>query len=270
MQTLSSILGITDPELYKVHAARWNGEREPLDAFVENPQEWFGWNGWRNTKDEFNRPLILSLAAFYPERETWLFGGIFRVLDRSGTGEGGYRIEPDARGADLIGRLKLVGAVSRGRSFHLSTIEARLSVSEILKEPYSGQAFPGYENVSHDFARLEAIWRNERADWKTALRHVKGIYVIADRSTGRKYVGSASGETGIWSRWGDYMETGHGWNRDLVGLAAGAGTDYARAHFRMTLLECWPFQTDDATILARESHWKEALLTRGNHGYNAN
>lgn len=35
------------------------------------------------------------------------------------------------------------------------------------------------------------------------------------------------------------------------------------------MLEYWSFQTDDATIFARENHWKEALLTRSDHGCNA-
>ncbi|WP_272002851.1 GIY-YIG nuclease family protein [Roseovarius sp. ZX-A-9] len=270
MLTLSSILEITDFDDYKVHAARWNGEHQPLDVLAEDPEGWIGWNSWRNAKNEFNREFIISLAAFYPERETWLFGGIFRVIKRNEIGDRGYKIEPVDKGSALIGRLKLTGAVSRGRSFLLSNINERLTVSEVLKEPYGGLAFPGYGDVSHDFARLEAIWHNERADWKTALRHVKGVYVIADKATGKKYVGSAYGETGIWSRWGQYMTTGHGWNRDMIGLVADAGKDYARANFRMTLLESWPFQTDDATIIAREGHWKEALLTRGVHGYNAN
>lgn len=270
MLTLSSIFDIENPHDYKVHAARWNGKQQPLDVFVKSKEEWFAWNSWRNDRNEFNQNHILSLVDFYPERETWLFGGIFRVLDRIGMGAFGYKIERVETGQELIGRLKLRGAISRGRSFRLLTIEDRLAVSEILKDPYGGPAFPGYENISHDFAQLEVIWQNDRLDWKTALRHMKGVYVIADKITGRKYVGSAYGETGIWSRWGQYMATGHGWNRDLVGLDSKDSLSYARNNFRMTLIECWPFQTDDTTIIAREGHWKEALLTRGEHGYNAN
>tara|TARA_R110002020_G_scaffold378973_1_gene589982 strand:- start:2252 stop:2782 length:531 start_codon:yes stop_codon:yes gene_type:complete len=175
MLTLSSVLGITKFDNYKVHAARWNGEKQPLDVLVEDPDGWVGWNSWRNARDEFNRQFIVSLAAFYPERETWLFGGIFRVLERNGIGERGYKIEPVDQAAELIGRLKLTGAISRGRSFLLPNINERLTVSEILKERYGGLAFLGYADVSHDFARLEAIWRNESADWKTALQHVKGV-----------------------------------------------------------------------------------------------
>jgi len=270
MLTLSSIFQIENPQNYKVHVARYNGQQQPLDVFVKSEEEWFGWNSWRNQKDEFNQEYILSIIAFYPERETWLFGGIFRVLERGGTGAFGYKIEQVETGQELIGRLKLRGAISRGRSFLMPTIEDRLTISEILREPYGGQAFPGYQNICHDFAQLEVIWQNDRPDWKTALQHVKGVYVIADKVTGRQYVGSAYGETGIWSRWAQYMRTGHGWNQELVGLAAEDALGYARNNFRMSLIECWPFQTDDSTIIARESHWKEALLTRGKHGYNAN
>jgi len=270
MLTLSSIFEIITPSDYKVHTARWNDYDQPLDVFVKSKNDWFAWNSWRNDKNEFNQEYILSLIDFYPERETWLFGGIFRVLDRVGKGAFGYKIEHVDKGQELVGRLKLRGSVSRGRSFLLPQIEGRLIVSELLRDPYGGAAFPGYQNVSHDFAHLEVIWQNDRPDWKTALRHVKGVYVIADRATGRQYVGSAYGENGIWSRWAQYMTTGHGWNRDLVGLATDDILSYAQKHFRMTLIECWPFQTDDATIIAREGHWKEALLTRGEHGYNAN
>jgi hypothetical protein len=54
-------------------------------------------------------------------------------------------------------------------------------LSEILKEPYSGEAFCGYENINHDFIDLEAIFRQSRPDWRAALENVKGIYLITDK-----------------------------------------------------------------------------------------
>jgi uncharacterized protein DUF1810 len=32
---------------YKVHFARWNGETQPLEAFVRNKNEWQGWQEYR-------------------------------------------------------------------------------------------------------------------------------------------------------------------------------------------------------------------------------
>ena len=53
-------------------------------------------------------------------------------------------------------------------------------VMEILREPYSGECFSGYENIDLSFIEAEAIVNNERADWKTPLENVKGVYLITD------------------------------------------------------------------------------------------
>ena len=104
-----------------------------------------------------------------------------------------------------------------------------------------------------------------------------------DRKTGKKYVGSAYGNNGIWSRWCRYVWSLHGNNKELKALfkenkeegmleifARKDPLEYAMANFRFTLIECWPFKTDDSAIIHRENFWKEALLSRGKYGYNAN
>ncbi|MEE9315194.1 MAG: GIY-YIG nuclease family protein [Rhizobiaceae bacterium] len=268
--SLSAALQIEDPFDYKVHVARYNQRDEPLDVFVRSKSEWVGWNRWRGKKNEFNRKFILALIGFYPEPKTWLFGGVFKVLSAQGQGENGYEIEETGIGKDLIGRLKFSGEISRGRAFLLETIERKVSVSELLKEKYSGEVFPGFNNISFNYHALEVIFQNERLDWKTALKNVNGVYVIADGHTGKKYVGSAYGGEGIWSRWAAYLSNGHGGNSQLVHLANKTDVNYRRKNFRMTLIESWPFHTDERLILKRESFWKDALLTRSNFGYNSN
>ncbi|WP_273070698.1 hypothetical protein, partial [Thioclava marina] len=37
---------------------------------------------YRPGRDDFNRPLIFSLIQFYHEQDSWLFGGVYHVLDR--------------------------------------------------------------------------------------------------------------------------------------------------------------------------------------------
>jgi hypothetical protein len=61
---------------YKVHFAKWNQKSQPLDVFTKNRQEWQGWQEYRPARNDFNRPLIFSLARFYHEPSTWLFGGV--------------------------------------------------------------------------------------------------------------------------------------------------------------------------------------------------
>lgn len=269
---LSTILGIANPADYKVHLACWNGSDQPLDVFVRDREEWRDWNTWRSAKDEFNRPFILSFAQFYPEPNMWLFGGIYQVLGRSPVNHShSYVIELTPQHQDLIGRLMVVlPRPGRARSIKLESYYASMTVAQLLKEPYVGERFPGYEDICHDFGTMEVIFRTNRADWKAALENVKGVYVIADRKNGKKYVGAAYGDAGLWARWSSYMQTGHGWSDELTSLIDREGIDYARQNFRISLLEYRPAKTDDTFVIARENYWKEALLSRVPLGYNKN
>ena len=74
----------------------------------------------------------------------------------------------------------------------------------------------------------------------------------------------------VWARWSCYSGTGHGWNDELTKLIEREGLDYARRNFRISLLEYRPAKTDDNVIIKRERYWKEALMSRGEFGYNKN
>lgn len=255
------------PTDYKLHLACWNQKDQPLDVFVRDRDEWEGWNRWKRDKNDFNRARIISFIEFYPQPNTWLFGGAFRVLSRGKR----YEIEREAESEEFVGRLKVrLKRPGRTRSFRLERFIESMIVSELLPEKYSGAAFPGYEDISIDFNELEVLIRLARPDWKAALENVKGVYLVTDRSNGKRYVGSAYGTAGIWSRWAVYAGTGHGHNDELTQLVAAEGMEYARKNFRFALLEYRPMKTDDAAIWAREVYWKEALLSRVPLGYNKN
>ena len=98
----------------------------------------------------------------------------------------------------------------------------KLEVAEILREPYSGRVFPGYENIDLTFSELETLVLRGRPDWKQALELAKGIYLITDTKTEKRYIGSAYGNVGIWSRWSNYVVTGHGGNVELRALVPAA------------------------------------------------
>lgn len=265
---LKEIWPIETPADYKVHFARWNRASQPLEVFVRDWDEWQGWQEYRPSRNEFNRPYIFSLAQFYHETDTWLFGGLFRVIARH---RDSYGVELLDAGRGHIGRLKLRSSY-RGRTTranfenHYDSFE----VQEILRESYSGRQFPGYEDIDLSFEELETLVKNERADWKAALENIKGVYLISDTSTGKRYVGSAYGEQGIWSRWCSYAATGHGGNVELRVLIANPSLDYCRKNFRFALLEERLSRTPDETILNREAFWKRILFTRGEQGLNRN
>ena len=269
---ITNIIGIDAPHDFKLHAARWNGENQPLDVYVRSKEEWFKWNTWRSGKDEFTRKYIFSLIDFYHEKDTWLFGGIYEVIKRNSMPNShSYEIKELQEYSVYIGRLKMkMKKPSRGRAFLLEKNLQDMFVSEILKQTYSGEVFPGYENIDHDFSILIQIFKDEHTGWKAALKNIKGVYVITDKSNGKKYVGSAYGDSGIWSRWSCYMGNGHGWNDELTKLIQEKGFEYAMNNFKLSLLEYRPMKTDDKDIFVRENYWKEVFLSRGKFGYNKN
>ncbi len=269
---VTNIIKIDDPKKFKFHAARQNQYDRPLDVYVRSKDEWRKWNMWRNEKDEFSRKYIFSLIDFYPEKDIWLFGGIYEVIKRGNkTPAHSYEIRELKEYSDFVGRLKIkLRKPSRGRAFYLENHIDEMMVSEILKKPYSGEIFPGYENINHDFNILAPIFKNENSDWKAALSNIKGVYVVTDKSNGRKYVGSAYGESGIWSRWSCYIGTGHGWSDELTELIKKESIDYARENFRLSLLEYRPMKSDQKVIIERECFWKKVFLSTGEFGYNKN
>ncbi len=150
---------------------------------------------------------------------------------------------------------------------------ATMSVAEILPESYIGEEFPGYANINHSYTTLEKLWQDSKPDWMAALIHCQGVYLITDTNTGLRYVGSAYGEEGIWSRWGNYFRTGgHGNNKLLKKLLAleNNGVDYARKYFQISLLEQASSRDSEQYVIKRESYWKDVLLSRSKFGLNDN
>jgi len=145
MSTISvkDIIDVDNPEEYKLHAARWNGENQPLDVYVRDRDEWVGWNTWGDSRNIYNLPYIFSLIDFYHETDVWLFGGIYRVLDRYEENDyHRYKIGEMRKYSPYVGRLKVkLEDLPRGQSsnFRLESYIDRMTVLEILREPYSGE-----------------------------------------------------------------------------------------------------------------------------------
>ncbi|MET8518696.1 GIY-YIG nuclease family protein [Nocardioides sp. NPDC004968] len=128
--------------------------------------------------------------------------------------------------------------------------------------------FPGYDRFVVDYPTLQAAVDDSRyASWRTALAAVQGIYLIADKKTGKLYVGKADGSERFLGRWASYTRDGHGGNVLLKELAT---TDANHSQdFVFSILRVFDPTTPTAEVDAAESHYKEALLTRL-HGYNKN
>ena len=116
------------------------------------------------------------------------FWRAYRVLSRKKVNNSlGYEIELLEESKPFVGRLKIsLKRPSRIRAFYLEKYLKDLAVAEILPEPYTGEAFVGYEGIDISFPMLENIYSLQRSDWKGALASVKGIYLITDTNNGKR------------------------------------------------------------------------------------
>lgn len=94
-------------------------------------------------------------------------------------------------------------------------------IVELLPKGYVME-FPGYDDIHIRFGELESIVHHREANraWHKTLAAVAGVYLICDGVDGSLYVGSASGESGIFGRWATYAKTPHGGNKMLRELLA--------------------------------------------------
>jgi hypothetical protein len=175
----------------------------------------------------------------------------------------------DLRPTDLFGRLQNRLVISwNGRGFHRGAqAAAALDVVEIADPEVV--PFVGFDRVFLTYAELQKIFTDSRyVQWVTALKAVQGIYLIADTTNGKLYVGKADGGERIFGRWSAYARNGHGDNVELKRLLRTDPNHCER--FVYSLLRVFGPEATQETVNVAESHYKKALLSRVPHGYNAN
>lgn len=253
-----------DRTKYKMHLATGD-EYPPLDAYYNGSfKEWQENQAQKN----FECNHVIGLIALGGNE--WLFAGVWKVLGREQqNGRWIYQTELLPNQSDLYGRL-IVNHQRGGRAAYRwgSETGEEYTVGQLLKEKLTIEQFPGFHATSLPFSKLDAIVKSEYSSWKSALAMVQGIYLITDRSNGKKYVGKATGQEGVWGRWSSYVYSGHGGNRELIALLESQGENH-KFEFTFTLLEFFDTHASESYIDHRESYWKQALASRS-HGYNAN
>ncbi len=250
---------------FKVHCGRGSTDTFlPLRLFLQDRTKYMVWQE-EQTQKNFQRKYILSLI--YWHKDEWIFAGIYESLDVKETPDGPSKYRYTTRlvdvATDLIGKM-IVGFKKDFRASYLC-LENYIDDLEVLEitRDVCKTVFPGYDKVNVSWEELSGLIETEA--WKTALANQKGVYLISDSANGKKYVGSAYGENMILGRWRDYIANGNGGNVELKNI----DFKYIQENFRYSILEIFKNTTDDDTILARETWWKEVLMTR-EFGYNKN
>jgi hypothetical protein len=112
---------------------------------VRDRPEWQEWQEYWPGRNDFNRRYIFALAQYCHETDSWLFGGVYEVIERH---QDSYRVAPSSKGSGFIGRLKLRSPYrGRTRRTNLENHYSEFAVQEILREPYTGRQFPGNDDL---------------------------------------------------------------------------------------------------------------------------
>lgn len=266
---LNDILNLDETEIEraKIKFNISNGHEDPLDLYKEDPDvvnvQWFLWH---DKMRYFNKNQI-AVCFLRISNDVWLLTTIKRItklLDVPDSGGIGYEAVEIEKYKKYFGRLivKYHNTVkSMGRKY--KSVMNKLEVLEILNDYYTGDDFPGYENVRLSYSQLNNIITKQMPGWIEALRNQKAVYLITDTYTGKLYVGSATSQHGmLLQRWSDYIANGHGGNKGLKGVVNSKGFDYVKKYFQYSILENYNAKMDDNYILKREKWWKDTLKSR--------
>lgn len=245
--------------------------------------QWYEMNAWK--KKQANNNLnnvdyLLSFAQYYPYGpEYYIFGGMYKVekIEPEVFNQVGYKLTLLPTHEEFIKRLIVKINRPIGRDIYTRLYERAIEAFEPIVYEYSlslgnvGQ-FPGYKYVNIDHKTLQAVIASVGSDWYYALDNVKGVYCIADTSTGKLYVGSASGDSkkdagadlGIWQRWSAYanVEDPTGGNKEFRALVDKYGTEYLIKNFTYSILEICDTKMSTDEVCKREQYWKDVLKTR--------
>ena len=247
-----------------------NGHDDPIDLYANNPELINNkWLFWRTKKRNF-RVGQTAICLVRMSGKFWLLTTIKKVTHELDVTQGiNYQGQELDEYSGLYGRV----VIKYHKSFISGTVHALkvlddLEVVQILPSTYEGKEFPGYDKVRLSYNELKTIVDRDKRDWVAALGSQKAVYLINDASTGKMYVGSATGDNGmLLQRWKNYVNDGHGGNKDLVDLVAQKGFDYVKKNFTYSILENYNSRVGRDYILQRERWWMETLGSK-RFGYN--
>ncbi|WP_153067131.1 GIY-YIG nuclease family protein [Steroidobacter cummioxidans] len=264
---IASLDPTLEPRRAKVHLASPNERGEnPFFIYRESSKRFQEWQSWQS-RQNFGREFVVSLIQM-PQPHLWLFAGAYNSRDcRADTGGFRYQLDERVDCRPLDGRL-VVRFERPGRQSYLKADNwaDHMLIAELLAQRMTVPNFPGFKAVHISKAELDLIVREQDQAWKAALSSVAAVYLITDADSGKFYVGSATGEGGLWQRWSDYARTGHAENAKLKALLTRRNNT---AELYFSVLEIDDMRTSVPDIRRRESHWKDVLVTRM-HGLNAN
>lgn len=159
-----------------------------------------------------------------------------------------YDLTLDQRFSDLDGKLYIEWGPGK-RSWIQRADRQDKPITELRTE-FKEPDFPGYLHFLSPLSKLDRLPHG----WIAALQACKGVYLLTCPKTKEQYVGSATGEQGLWGRWQAYIQTGHGGN---IALKSRDPSDY-----QVSILEVAGTAATNDDIIQMEMQWKSKLQSR--------
>jgi hypothetical protein len=119
-----------------------------------------------------------------------------------------------------------------------------------LRREFKEPDFPGYSGFIRNLSDIGSLPQG----WISALSSARGVYLLTCPKTKEQYVGSASGNSGFFGRWHEYVASGHGGN---IGLKSREPSNY-----QLSILETVGSAATERDILELEALWKAKLQSR--------
>ena len=276
---LNDLLRFSREEMERVKV-RFNlqpkGGQDPMELYLENREKVnTEWLLAKKKKGFFQEGEIAIALVRLDDQGRWLLTTIKRITKAldvvSETGAIAYEASELEQYAPYFGRTAVrYHKTGQAPLWRYKKIHEKLGVDEILPAVYTGEGFPGYDQVRLSWQKLKRIAEQRPADWISALENQKAVYLITDTSNGKLYVGSATSRNRmLMVRWESYVKTLHGGNKKLRRIVEEKGEDHIKNYFQYSILENYNAKVSDDFVLKREAWWKEVLQSR-TYGYNDN
>ena len=147
--TLNDLLNVSNPQDAKVKFNVWNGEVDPLDEYLYDPDivnnQWLFWRTDNRNFKEGQIAICLVKVAW----DIWLLTTVKRITKELNVRNGiNYEGEELERYKKYFGRVLVkYHKDAQAMCQYYKSISDNLIVSQILPTPYDGADLPEYDDV---------------------------------------------------------------------------------------------------------------------------
>ena len=233
----------------------------PYDWYINDRAKFIAYQS-EQSEDKF-KDVDYIISFIGEEGTTARMIGVYQILgydkeraQRTGTGKFYYNMV-EVEGFEEFNERVVIDWGKSAISWHQWLKKNDKNIIAIEKKGLDW-ACPNYDEIKLPYEQLVRIVADNIDIWRHRLSACNCIYVISDSKTGKLYIGSTYNKDGIWGRWKEYAQTGHGNNVELIKLLE-SDANYAKDNFTWSILQTLPLSINDHEAIRIETSWKNKL-----------